>query len=62
MVNFVDRFLPDMAAISEPIRRLVHESTFIHWRKPQQVSLPKLDHKWAMLKHGLILNINPRQN
>lgn len=42
LVNFVGRFIPDLATVSEPIRRLMHKKTVFHWEKPQQDAFNKI--------------------
>ena len=42
LVNFVGRFIPDLATVAEPIRRLTHKDIRFSWGKAQNSSFEKI--------------------
>ena len=42
MVNFVNRFIPNMSDLSAPMRELLHDDVVFNWEQPQEDSFNKL--------------------
>ena len=42
LVNFCARFIPDLATVSEPLRRLTRKDVHFSWRKEQEVAFNEL--------------------
>jgi len=42
LVNFVGRFIPNLATVSEPITKLMHKNAEFIWSKPQQDAFAKI--------------------
>lgn len=47
LVNFCARFIPDLATVSEPLRKLTRKDVHFSWGKEQEVALNELKKRLA---------------
>ena len=57
LVNFCARFIPDLATVSEPLRRLTRKDGHFSWGKEQEVAFNELRRGWPKQKPWVTLTV-----
>ncbi|KAJ8871600.1 hypothetical protein PR048_027927 [Dryococelus australis] len=60
MVNYVGKFVPNLAEITEPIRQLLKERNTFLWEEPQELAFKKIKH--LLCSPPVLLHYDPNKD
>lgn len=60
LVNFCAKFIPDLATVSEPLRKLTRKDIHFSWGKEQEAAFDELKKRLAKSENLGYFNINAR--